>query len=387
MPELMISPTPTPPASGTGNTHALSQSDAAGRSGESPKTDTESGTESPFAAVLKSKMDKKTATTDTADSASSSTAAIQAIQSDVDKTVASIDLSALLPLMGANPAGTAGGMAAVPLAAMEQATAAPDERPLPGLQPVTELAPTQVLAALPSTATAVMDTGSRKQSAQTAEPRGQTFISADPARPDGTGQAPGKIALEAAINADVGHKHGESNTAEIPGDDFHALMERAAAMTVGPARPSSSISSPSLQIDTPLGQNGWHDEVGQKLTWMAGSNRQQADLVLTPPHLGRIEVSLTMNGDQATAIFTSSNPAVREALESSLQRLREVLADAGVSLGQAQVGSESPHQSSRQYEPDFGVKQSVVYGSTVPLPGVTSVAGMSAGRSMIDIFA
>ncbi|MDP2823761.1 MAG: flagellar hook-length control protein FliK [Sulfuritalea sp.] len=381
MPELMINPTPTPPPSGTGNANALSQSDAASRSGESARTDAASGTESPFAAMLKSRMDKKTAAADAANSANPSAAADQ---TDAEIEAISVDLSALLPLLGANPTGTA-SVAAVPLAATEQATTAPDEKLLPGLQPATSPPPTQILAAPASAPTAVSDTGPRKQNV---EARGETFTSAGPAKPDGTGQASGKIALDAAINADVGRKSGEKNAPDIPANDFHALMERAAAMTPAAASPASgSTSSPTLRIDTPLGQTGWHDEMGQKLTWMVGNNRQQADLVLTPPQLGRVEVSLTMNGDQATAIFTSSNPAVREALESSLHRLREVLADAGVSLGQAQVGSESPNQSSRKNELDFGMKESVRHASTLPLPGVEAVTRTGAGRSMIDVFA
>jgi DNA-binding transcriptional ArsR family regulator len=80
----------------------------------------------------------------------------------------------------------------------------------------------------------------------------------------------------------------------------------------------------------------------------------------------------------------SAPVAVREALESSLHRLREVLADAGVSLGQAQVGSESPNQAARRDEIDFGRNQGVRYASPIPLP---TTARTSAGRGMIDIFA
>jgi flagellar hook-length control protein FliK len=127
--------------------------------------------------------------------------------------------------------------------------------------------------------------------------------------------------------------------------------------------------------------------MGQKLTWMVGNNRQQADIVLTPPQLGRVEVSLTMNGDQATAIFTSPNPAVREALEASMHRLREVLADAGVSLGQTQVGSESPNQSSRQDERGLGSAEGVRYASAIPLPAMQATERTGAGRGMVDIFA
>jgi flagellar hook-length control protein FliK len=420
MPELMISPTPTP--SRTDNANALSQSEAANRSGESAKTDRESGAESPFAAVLKSRMDKKTATTDEADSASS-TAVAQTDAKDstisIDLSAISIDLSAIFPLLAANnPAGIE-RVETAPVTAEPS----PDENLLLGLQVATEQTPAQILAALPTappaalptaelpaeqvaavptgipptadlptasattlfaTPTAIMDRAPRKQNV---DAKDETFSSAGSAKSGGTAQVPDKMTPDAAINAAIGNKGSEKTPPELSASDFRALMERAAAMTPAAASPASSSSSPSLRIDTPLGQTGWHDEVGQKLTWMVGNNRQQADLVLNPPQFGRVEVSLTMNGDQATAIFTSSNPAVREALEGSMHRLREVLADAGVSLGQAQVGSESPRQSSRQNELDFGMNEGIRYASTIPLPEVETVARSGGGRSMIDIFA
>ena len=430
MSELMINATPTHPPSGTGNANALGQTDAASRAGETGKADREGGTESPFAAVLKSRTDKKASATDTANNAGSATAEAQ---TDAEDKPNSLDLTVLFPLLAANlaePAGVAAApgaatkplpdqpllpgleataslpttqilsaLAAAPAAALPVAPAAPEAAlaaaPTAALPatPVAAALPTAPAAALPTTPAAALpsapgtarDTTPRKQDGET---RNETFTAAGPAKSGGTSQVPGKIALDAAINADAGHKSGESIATELPAGDFHTLMERAMAMAPGATSTGSgSSSTPNLRIDTPLGQTGWHEEMGQKLTWMVGNNRQQADLVLNPPQLGRIEVSLTMNGDQATAIFTSSNPAVREALESSLHRLREVLADAGVSLGQAHVGSESPHQSSAKNEPDFGMNESVRYASAIPLPGGETVTRSGAGRSMIDVFA
>lgn len=451
MSELLINAVPTQAPTGAGNANALSQSDAATRTGESTRANTESGTESPFAAVLKSRMDKKAASTDEADSASS---AVVAPQTDAQYAAINVDLSVLLPLLVGNqavaasadttsaaatrsdsdqkliaglqapteqapaqflaalPAAPVGPSAAPPVgpaAALPAAPVGPSATPpvgpavAPLAAPVGPAAappvgssaalPVGVAAAVPSAPTAappaafalVADTSPSKQSTDTKE---EAFASAVPARSGEMGETRGKIAPAAAINADAGLKTGEKNTPEPSANDFHALLDRATAMTpTATSLASNSSSNPSLRIDTPLGQTGWHDEVGQKLTWMVGNNRQQADLVLNPPQLGRVEVSLTMNGDQATAIFTSSNPAVREALENSLHRLREVLADAGVSLGQTQVGSESPNQPARKDTPDLIRSEAIGYASTIPLPGVALTARTSAGSSMIDIFA
>jgi flagellar hook-length control protein FliK len=70
----------------------------------------------------------------------------------------------------------------------------------------------------------------------------------------------------------------------------------------------------------------------------------RAELTLTPPQMGRVEVSISVSGDQTSAAFVSASPAAREALEQALPRLREILAEAGITLGQASVNAESPRQ-------------------------------------------
>ena len=426
MSELTINATPSLPPSGTGSVNALNPGDATSRAVESAGTTAETAPESPFAAVLKSRMDRSD--TGAIESKDSSAAATQI---DAGNAII-VDLSALLPFLGVNPTGT-GGPAPAPAAATETSS---DESLLPELQAATDPAAAQILAGLPATPAAapptaqdaarteappampvaslavlpaapagtqpaaptealpsgpaaVMATSPRKQNAEAMD---HAFASAQHGNSGGTGQAPGKLAPDAAINADAGSKGGGQTALEAPANDFHALMDRAAAMTPGVVSPGNGApANPSLRIDTPLGQTGWQEEMGQKLTWMFGNGRQQADLVLTPPNLGRVEVSLTMNGDQASAIFTSSNPAVREALESSLHRLREVLADAGVSLGQTQVGSESPNPSPRKEEaggkPGFGGNEGLRYASNVAVPGATAMGRTGAGRGMIDTFA
>lgn len=100
-----------------------------------------------------------------------------------------------------------------------------------------------------------------------------------------------------------------------------------------------------LTLGTPFNQLAWRDEIGQKLTWMISHHRQQAELMLNPTHLGLIEVTLVLDGNQASANFNSPHPGVRESLENSIVRLRETLADAGITLGQTHVGAESRHHS------------------------------------------
>lgn len=137
-----------------------------------------------------------------------------------------------------------------------------------------------------------------------------------------------------------------------PTTDLHmptAAAEPAVPTTAAHAAPSAHIASPggdaaAIRVDTPAGSRGWDAEVGQKIVLLVNRQESRAELTLTPPQLGRVEVSISVNGDQTSAAFVSASPAAREALEQALPRLREILADAGITLGQASVNAESARQ-------------------------------------------
>lgn len=115
---------------------------------------------------------------------------------------------------------------------------------------------------------------------------------------------------------------------------------------IGAARPSASqpAGTPS-PVAAPLHDAAWPAEFSQKVVWMSRNDMQNAQITLNPPQLGPIEISLNIRNEQATAAFVSANPEVREAIESALPRLREMLAGAGVELGQANVSAESFRQA------------------------------------------
>lgn len=150
----------------------------------------------------------------------------------------------------------------------------------------------------------------------------------------------------------------------------------------------------ALSIATSVSAPGWAEEVGNRIAWIASQGRSQAELVLNPPQMGRIEVNLTLEGDQATASFASSNPVVRELLEAALPRLREVLADAGIQLGQAQVGAEhAQHQARHEKHGENpasdlnGMVSANAASSAVSSGSPSTLATLKSGRGLVDVFA
>jgi flagellar hook-length control protein FliK len=106
-----------------------------------------------------------------------------------------------------------------------------------------------------------------------------------------------------------------------------------------PARAAVSREVMSMQL--PLRAPGWDGELAQRIVWMVGRQAQWAEISLNPPNLGNVEVHLSLKGNDASAYFYSPHAAVREAIDESLSRLREMLAGVGISLGQTQVSQES----------------------------------------------
>lgn len=211
-----------------------------------------------------------------------------------------------------------------------------------------------------------------------------------------SGQAATDLASAAAISADDAIADTALTTASKPSGDFavlvsHATEQLAANNHVSPTanHRTAAAGDAAMHMEHPVGHADWSNELGNKLNWMATAQRQQADLVLNPPQLGRVEISLTVTGDQATAVFASASSEVRELLEDSLPRLREILSGAGINLGEAEVGAESSNRFGTQDQPGdngAGARGRALPGDDMGMIAIPG-ARMTSGRGMVDIFA
>ena len=139
--------------------------------------------------------------------------------------------------------------------------------------------------------------------------------------------------------------------AEIATNSSQLVTSQASAATAIPqatlaAMTGTSISnqpaSSAQTVATPLGSAAWGDDFSQKVNWMVSQKNQVAELHLNPPNLGPLDVVIKITDNQATAFFTSPHAMVRDAVESALPKLRELLADNGIMLSNASVGDQTP---------------------------------------------
>jgi len=232
-------------------------------------------------------------------------------------------------------------------------------------------------------------------------------VSADPPNTASTAPAlPAPMVATAANLAATANVVAAAATAAQPAakEQFEAMLAPStdartqaavaqAAATLAHAVPVASVNSAQAHVDNPVGTPAWNNDIGDHMVWMANQGQSRAELVLTPPQLGRIEISLSMSGDQANAVFVAASPEVREALENAMPRLREILADAGVTLAQTQVGADSSGQSANYRENGDNSSQgrgSALFGDSTASAALAASATspwLRTGRGMVDVFA
>jgi len=110
---------------------------------------------------------------------------------------------------------------------------------------------------------------------------------------------------------------------------------------------------PTDRLSARVGTPAWDNQVGQKVIWMMGGEEQSATLELNPPDLGPVQVVLNVSNDMASVTFSAQQLEVRQALENSLPRLREMMGESGIALGNASVNAGNDG-SQQQGQPGSG---------------------------------
>ena len=130
---------------------------------------------------------------------------------------------------------------------------------------------------------------------------------------------------------DEGLKDLKSASSDTRVDDF---ANRLAALTQAAVPKTTN----ALPVNQPLAmhQSGWSEEVVNRVMYLSSANLKSADIQLEPAELGRLDIRVNIAADQSAQVnFVSGHAGVREALDSQMHRLREMLAQQG--MGQVDV--------------------------------------------------
>ncbi|WP_281909800.1 flagellar hook-length control protein FliK [Massilia varians] len=149
----------------------------------------------------------------------------------------------------------------------------------------------------------------------------------------------------AAAPADAGKaqpqlRDGAANTAAKPDAPLPSLTQLQAQSARLESVPNPA-AMPGDRIPARLGTQAWDNQISQRIVYMVGKE-QAATLTLNPPDLGPVQVVLNVSNDGASVAFSSNQQEVRQALENALPRLREMMGESGIALGNATVDAGMP---------------------------------------------
>lgn len=275
------------------------------------------------------------------------------------------------------PPGLAGLVLAMPMpadpAAALPTTAAPalasDGSALPAAAPATNAT---LPAAAPAAATAAPVAADGKPAATSADDA--------TALPLPAMILPGKRA-ERGEGSDVAALGDRTSVPLLHSPPAAAVQDLKAALATG-----NAIFNGEPTPKPVLGDEGFDQAIGARLGWLADQKIGHAHIRLSPDDLGPVDVRLQLNGDKVHASFSSPHVDVRQALESSLPRLRELLGEQGFQLAHADVGHQAPGGDGNASGQPGGGSMS---GDGEPTPGDASVsaAQLIRQRGLLDAYA
>ena len=166
-------------------------------------------------------------------------------------------------------------------------------------------------------------------------------------------------AKDAAVSADV----VASMTARVDGQasQFLNLMTQTQASAqhaiAGLVNPTESVMQENSQLRAEasktqqqfegfdkavnIHKSDGQQQLGEKIRWMVNARNTMAEIRLDPPELGSMQVRVNVAGDAASVSFVVQSQQAKDALADAMPKLRDMLSEQGIELGDAQVRKDN----------------------------------------------
>jgi hypothetical protein len=133
----------------------------------------------------------------------------------------------------------------------------------------------------------------------------------------------------------------QSNTGSV---NLDSARHTASTGALGAAATSAALANPGMtdraaQIQDLADKLG--KAMGERLQEQLERGEWKLQLKLNPAHLGRIDVELDMNATGLDAVFKTDNMLTRELIAQGMNKLRDSLAQSGMTVANVWVNSEN----------------------------------------------
>lgn len=110
----------------------------------------------------------------------------------------------------------------------------------------------------------------------------------------------------------------------------------------------TSANAQTLSIQQEVTNPQWGDKFAEHIVWMGQQGVKSALIKIHPEELGPIEINIKMVKDTATVSISSHSSHVCNIVDQSLPKLRDLMANQGLTLAEVNINSDGKSQGSPQ---------------------------------------
>ena len=129
------------------------------------------------------------------------------------------------------------------------------------------------------------------------------------------------------------------------------------------------------------------EAVKDKVMVMISQKLQQFDIRLDPPELGNVHVRVNLQSEQAVVNFTVQNQQAKEAFEENLHKLKDMLSQSGVDVGDANVEQQAQQSNDDLTEQHNGQGSQTANQENEEAQTVLSADLFKSSASRVDYYA
>jgi flagellar hook-length control protein FliK len=192
-------------------------------------------------------------------------------------------------------------------------------------------------------------------------------------------------ASNTSLTANGGDTHARSGAGDANsgtnGDGAAALQQLSSS---GGSASSGAAAAPTVRVHADVDSADFPQSLADRVSFAVESGWDSARLQVNPPQLGPIELQVAIQGEHAQVSMSTHSAVTREALESSLPKLREMLSSQGFTQVSVDISQRSFQERSAAPQPYEWASPLQTAAAPVPAsPGTTT----RTSQGMLDAYA
>ena len=142
-------------------------------------------------------------------------------------------------------------------------------------------------------------------------------------------------------------------------------------------------------MSTSIGDALFPGRFAAEVALLGTAGIERAEIRLQPRELGPVRIELSLNGESTRIAFSAVQPETRQAIEQSLPILKDLLAERGLTLGEAsvsdgQVGHESADPEAK---PSHAASKDATDAAAADRPFAADRRHTPIRRTLLDVYA